>query len=154
MKIERQSKINELINKYDIETQEELAERLTQAGFKVTQATISRDIRELKLTKVAIDENKQKYMIMTNGDQQLSEKFIRVFKDAVLTIDYAQNIVVIKTIQGMAMAVAAAIDAMGNSSIIGSIAGDDTIFCLTKSEYKAVELVNKLNQIVQKSNSQ
>lgn len=148
MKIERQSKINELIQKYNIETQEELADRLKQAGFKVTQATISRDIRELKLTKVTIDEKRQKYMIMTNGEQQLSEKFIRVFKDAVLSIDYAQNIVVIKTIQGMAMAVATAIDAMGNTSIIGSIAGDDTMFCLTKSQNKAIELINKLNQLI------
>lgn len=150
MKIERQSKIIEIIQNNIVETQEDLAQRLKDADFDVTQATISRDIRELKLTKIATEDGKQKYTIMTGTDQQLAEKFIRVFSDAVISIDYAQNIVVIKTIQGMAMAVAAAVDAMGYSEIIGSIAGDDTLFCLTKSEPIAIAIIEKLNKTTKK----
>ncbi len=148
MKIERQSKIQELIQKYNIETQEDLAEKLRDAGFDVTQATVSRDIRELKLTKIALVDGKQKYSIISNNEQMFSQKFIKVFKDAVINIDYAQNIVVIKTIQGMAMAVGASIDSMSIPEIIGSIAGDDTLFCATKSEEIAIQLIDKLNQIV------
>lgn len=148
MKIERQLKINELIQEYNVETQEELSERLKAAGFDVTQATISRDIRELRLTKISTEQGKQKYIILSGNDQQLSDKFIRVFKDAVLNMDYAQNIVVLKTVQGMAMAVCATIDAMDNSEILGSIAGDDTIFCLTRTEKTAIELINKLSDVI------
>lgn len=151
MKIERQSKINEIVQSYSVETQDELAERLKDAGFDVTQATISRDIRELKLTKISIDDGRQKYAVMTGNDQQLAEKFTRVFSDAVINIDYAQNMVMIKTIQGMAMAVAASVDAMGNTEIMGSIAGDDTLFCLTKSEQIAIAIVDKLNKISKRS---
>jgi transcriptional regulator of arginine metabolism len=147
VKIERQSKIIEIIQNNIVETQEDLAQRLKDGGFDVTQATISRDIRELKLTKISTEDGKQKYAIMTGNDQQLAEKFIRVFSDAVTSIDYAQNIVVIKTLQGMAMAVAAAVDAMGNSEIIGCIAGDDTLFCLTKSEPIAISMIEKLNKM-------
>lgn len=152
MKVQRQSKIRELINNFDIETQDELAERLFQSGFKVTQATISRDIRDLKLTKIATQNGRQKYIIPSELSKQFSDKFIRIFKDAVISIDYAQNIVVIKTIQGMAMAVAATIDSMENNEILGSIAGDDTIFCLTKSEFIAVKLIDRLNQLIKQRN--
>lgn len=148
MKVERQSKIVEIIHNNVVETQEELAERLKIAGFDVTQATISRDIRELKITKIAIEDGKQKYVVMTNSTHELSEKFVRVCKDGITFIDYAQNMVVIKTIQGMAMAVAAAIDSMENSEIIGTIAGDDTIFCVTKSQELAVQLIEKINEII------
>lgn len=152
MKVQRQSKIRELINNFDIETQDELAEKLFQSGFKVTQATISRDIRDLKLTKIATQNGRQKYIIPSELSKQFSDKFIRIFKDAVISIDYAQNIVVIKTIQGMAMAVAATIDSMENNEILGSIAGDDTIFCLTKSEFIAVKLIDRLNQLIKQRN--
>jgi len=150
MKVERQSKIVEIIHNNVVETQEELAERLKMAGFDVTQATISRDIRELKITKIAIEDGKQKYVVMSNSTHELSEKFVRVCKDGITFIDYAQNMVVIKTIQGMAMAVAAAIDSMENSEIIGTIAGDDTIFCVTKSQELAVQLIEKINEIIKK----
>lgn len=152
MKVQRQSKIRELINNFDIETQDELAEKLFQSGFKVTQATISRDIRDLKLTKIATQNGRQKYIIPSELSKQFSDKFIRIFKDAVISIDYAQNIVVIKTIQGMARAVAATIDSMENNEILGSIAGDDTIFCLTKSEFIAVKLIDRLNQLIKQRN--
>ncbi len=150
MKIERQSKVIEIIQNNFVETQEELAEKLKEAGFDVTQATISRDIRELNITKMPTQENKQKYVVITNSNHQLSEKFIRVCKDGITSMDYAQNMVVIKTIQGMAMAVAAAIDSMDNSEIIGTIAGDDTIFCVAKSQEIAIQIIEKFNRMISK----
>ena len=112
MKVNRHAKIVELINKYQIETQEELAERLQQVGFRVTQATVSRDIRDLKLTKVPAENGKQKYAVLENGSGEMGEKYIRILRDGFVSMDMAQNILVIKTVSGMAMAVAAALDAM------------------------------------------
>ena len=132
MKLERHSKIVELIGKYEIETQEELAERLKQAGYKVTQATVSRDIRELKLTKVQSENGRQRYMVMQN-QTAFSDKYIRILKDGYVSMDMAQNILVIKTVSGMAMAVAAALDEIHFHEIVGCIAGDDTIMCAVRS---------------------
>ncbi len=145
MKLKRQSKIIELINKNDIETQEELARLLQEADFSVTQPTISRDIRELKITKV-MDGKKQKYALLPDETPVVSEKLIRIFRDAVTHIDCSQNIIVIKTLDGMAMAVAAVLDSMENSEILGSIAGDDTVFCVIKSEKNAVKLIERLKE--------
>ena len=108
MKLERHSKIVELIGKYEIGTQEELAEYLNQEGFNVTQATVSRDIRELKLSKVQMDNGKQRYVVLQNQDS-FSEKYIRVLRDSFMSMDMAQNILVIKTVEGMAMAAAVAL---------------------------------------------
>lgn len=148
MKVRRQSKIIELINKYNIETQEELADLLTEAGFNVTQATISRDIRELKLTKVAVDNGKQKYIVLQNQEAKLSEKYVRVLRDGFISMDMAQNLLVIKTVSGMAMAVAAAIDALHISGIIGCIAGDDTIMCAIRSTDETHVVMQKINKLV------
>lgn len=148
MKIARHSKIIELINKYDIVTQEELAEKLNDEGFNVTQATVSRDIRELKLTKMAVDNGKQKYVIIQNAEGWISEKFIRVLRDGFLSIDYAENLVVIRTVSGMAMAVAAAIDGMQWGEILGCIAGDDTIFCAIKTKEEAMIIMDKIKRMV------
>ena len=112
MKGNRHAKIIELIQKNHIETQEELAEYLNQEGFKVTQATVSRDIRDLKLTKVPDKNGKQRYAVHQNEENSMGEKYIRVLRDGFLSMDMAQNILVIKTVSGMAMAVCAAIDAM------------------------------------------
>ena len=144
MKTQRHSKIIELINQFDIETQEELTEKLKESGFDVTQATISRDIRDLKLTKVSSSNGKQKYKFFTQDDTEITEKLISVFKAGVISIDYAQNIIVIKTLNGMAMGVAASLDSMDNDEIIGTIAGDDNIFCVVKTEEKAIKIVEKL----------
>jgi len=144
MKIKRQSKIIEIINNNDIETQEELAEKLQNAGFSVTQSTISRDIRELKITKVT-NGKKQKYAVLSD-ENTISEKLIRIFRDAVTHIDSSQNIIVIKTLDGMAMAVAAVLDSMESSELLGCIAGDDTIFCVAKSEKKALSLIKQLRE--------
>ncbi len=148
MKISRQAKIIELINKYDIETQEELADRLMQDGYNVTQATVSRDIRELKLSKVAMDDGRQKYIVLQKTEQGLSEKYTRVLRDGFVSMDMAQNILVIKTISGMAMAVAAALDALQISSIVGCIAGDDTIMCAIRSKEETIAVIEKLNKII------
>lgn len=127
MKKNRHQKIKELVEQFEIETQEELADRLKKAGFSVTQATVSRDIRELKLTKVPLRDGRQKYTILVESDHYLSDKYARVLRDGFVSMDMAQNILVVKTVAGMAMAVAAAIDAMKLKEIVGSIAGDDTI---------------------------
>lgn len=148
MKIARHSKIIELINKYDIVTQEELAEKLNDEGFNVTQATVSRDIRELKLTKMAVDNGKQKYVIIQNAEGWISEKYIRVLRDGFLSIDHAENLVVIRTVSGMAMAVAAAIDGMQWGEILGCIAGDDTIFCAIKTKEEAMIIMDKIKRMV------
>lgn len=147
MKVKRQSKILELIRENDIETQEMLADLLNKAGFNVTQATVSRDIRGLKLTKATMQSGKQKYVATAKESSFVTERLNRVFRDGIVSIDYAQNIVVIKTLIGMAMAVAAALDSMENSEIMGTIAGDDTIFCVVKNESRAVKLTENLKAI-------
>ena len=132
MKTKRQRKIIELITNYDIETQEELAAKLVENGFNVTQATISRDIRELNLTKIATKGGKQKYAVQSSSDIVSNSKYMRVLNDGIITMDTAGNILVVKTVSGMAMAVAAGLDAMQIKEILGCIAGDDTIMCVVK----------------------
>lgn len=148
MKEQRQSKILSLIQKHEIETQEELAENLEQAGFKVTQATVSRDIRELKLTKVAGKNNNQKYVALANYENQISEKVIRVFKAGFVSMDIAHNILVIRTLTGMGNAVAAAIDAFNYDEIVGTLAGDDTIFCAVRNMDDMSEIINKFQEVL------
>jgi len=140
MKMKRQSKIIELVNSQVIETQEELADLLIEEGFTVTQATISRDIRDLRLTKIATKDKKQKYVVLPTESKRLNEKLIGVFRNAYISSEPAGNIVVMKTLTGMAMAVGSSIDAMNNENIVGSIAGDDTLFCATRSEEEAAQL--------------
>ena len=133
MKKTRHRKIVEIIEKKDVETQEELAGYLKEAGFAVTQATVSRDIRELKLSKVPTGGGKQKYVILKQDDSHMGDKYIRVLRDGFISMDMAQNILVIKTVSGMAMAVAAALDNVEINGLLGSIAGDDTIFLAVRS---------------------
>lgn len=149
MKIKRQTKILELIKKYEIETQDELSAYLEQEGFQVTQATVSRDIRELKLTKVALGNGKQKYVALLETNEDMSQKYARIFKDGFISMDIAQNILVIKTVSGMAMAVAAALDALQLHEIVGSIAGDDTIMCAVRSIEDAIAVIDKLRKFVE-----
>lgn len=148
MKIGRHAKIVDLIGRYDIETQEELAEYLDREGYRVTQATISRDIRELKLTKIATNDGRQKYALVQNQSSGMNEKYLRVLKDGFVSMDMAQNILIVKTVSGMAMAVAAAIDAMHWSEVAGCIAGDDTIMCAIRSTEDTVRVMDKIAQIV------
>lgn len=148
MKTSRHAKILELIRKNDIGTQDELSDRLEQEGYHVTQATVSRDIRELKLTKVALSNGKQKYVVLPETSQDMTQKYVRVFKDGFISMDMAQNILVIKTVSGMAMAVAAALDAMDCHEIVGSIAGDDTIMCAVRTVEDTITLMGKLRRLV------
>ena len=149
MKTKRQTKMLELIKKHDIETQEELSDYLQKEGYQVTQATVSRDIRELKLTKVAMSNGRQKYAALTEANEDLSEKYTRVFRDAFVSMDMAQNILVIKTVSGMAMAVAAAIAAMHLHEIVGCIAGDDTIMCAVRSVDDTIAVMSRLRKLVE-----
>ncbi len=149
MKIERHAKIVELINRYEIETQEELADRLTAAGFRVTQATVSRDIRELKLTKISVD-GRQRYAVMDAHSNALDEKYLRVLRDGFVSMDMAQNILVIRTVAGMAMAVAAAMDAMHWEQIAGCIAGDDTVMCAIRTADDTLLVMDKIRRILEK----
>lgn len=149
MKIKRQSKILELIRNNDIETQEELQAYLVKDGFAVTQATVSRDIREMKLTKISTNDGKQKYAALNDNTEDLSEKYVRVLKDGYVSMDMAQNILVIKTVSGMAGAVCASIDAMNIHEIVGSIAGDDTIMCAIRTTEDTVAIMKKLRKIVE-----
>ena len=147
MKLERHSKIVELIGKYEIETQEELAEYLTKEGFQVTQATVSRDIRELKLTKIQSESGKQRYMVL-KPQGTFSDKYIRILRDGYASMDMAQNILVIKTVSGMAMAVAAALDAIHFHEIVGCIAGDDTIMCAVRSVDDTILVMDKIRKLI------
>ena len=147
MKVDRHAKIVELIGKYEIETQEELAEYLTMAGYQVTQATVSRDIRELKLSKVQAESGKQRYVVF-QSQEGLSDKYIRILRDGFLSMDMAQNILVIKTVSGMAMAVAAALDAIHFHEIVGCIAGDDTIMCAVRSVDDTILVMDKLRKLI------
>lgn len=148
MKIARHEKIMELIGQYDIDTQEELAARLNDAGFKVTQATVSRDIRALKLTKVTGKEGRSKYAVLNDTHHAMGDKYMRVLKDALLTMDVGQNIIVVKTVSGMAMGVGAALDALKWEEILGCIAGDDTVMCVTRTSEQAQEVVDKIHSIL------
>ena len=149
MKTNRQSKIIEIIQKNEVETQDELSALLEKDGFRATQATVSRDIRELKLTKIPTAGGRQKYAMITDAPENLSKKYERVLREGFLSMDMAQNILVIKTVSGMASAVCAAIDAMKMREIVGSIAGDDTIMCAIRTVDDTYAVMKKIRRIVE-----
>lgn len=148
MKQSRHQKIAELVSVYDIETQEELAARLKEAGFPVTQATISRDIRQMKLSKVSTGDGRQKYAVLSREGALPPDKYIRVMRDGFVSVDMAQNILVMRTVSGMAMAVAAAVDAMEFPEVVGCIAGDDTIMMAVRSVEETKALMEKIKGLV------
>ncbi len=140
----------EIITEQDVETQEDLADRLREAGFHVTQATVSRDIRELRLSKVPDGHGRQKYatagkdIIADRDGISVERRYIHVLREGFASMDRAQNLVVIKTVSGMAMAVAAALDAMEFDEVLGCIAGDDTIMVASRTEEDAGALIHKI----------
>lgn len=148
MKNKRHEKILELIALNDIETQEELAGMLNAAGFDVTQATVSRDIKKLSLIKIKANGNRQKYAVNTGVPVAKNDKIVRVLQDTITGMEDAQNILVIKTVPGMAMGAAAALDSLQIPEIIGSIAGDDTIMCVTKDTKHTKEVMDKIRAII------
>lgn len=148
MKSERQQKILEIIQSEDIETQEELVERLRELGYDVTQATVSRDIKELRLTKVLTETGKYKYAVLSGPEANITEKLIKVFSESIIKYDTADNLVIIKTITGAAQGAAAAIDSLNWPEVIGTIAGDDTIFIATKGNAAAEKIVERIKAIL------
>ncbi len=149
LKKDRHNTILEIIARQEIDTQEELARQLKEAGYDVTQATVSRDIRELNLYKVSAESGRQKYAILQQEDgRHLEDKYIRVLKDGFSSMDMAQNILVVKTVSGMAMAVAAAIDAMHFQEIVGSIAGDDTIMMAVRTVEDTEKLMGRIRELL------
>lgn len=148
MKGNRRKKILDLIQTYRIDTQEELVRRLRESGYDVTQATVSRDIKILNITKVLDDTGKQRYTLLPVKEDGLRQKHIRVLQEGFLSMNASGNILVIKTISGMAMAVCAAIDGMEWEEIIGSVAGDDTILCVIQREDLMSSVMRKLKELV------
>ena len=147
MKSERQEKILEIIRENDIATQEELLDVLRLEGYEATQATISRDIRELRLTKI-VDGGIQKYAAPEQDLHDMNERYLRVLREGYVSVDGAGNILIINTVSGMAMAVAAAIDSIGIPEIAGTIAGDDTIFCAIRDVDKMEYMKNLISSMV------
>ncbi len=144
MKYKRHEEIKKIISDYNIETQDELILRLRERGYEVTQATVSRDIREMHLVKVALGANSFKYSMPAYDAQNYSSKYQYIIKETVTSIDTAQNLIIVKTLPGMANAAAAAIDGLGWNELVGCIAGDDTIFIAMKSYEKASEYAGTL----------
>lgn len=148
MKYSRHAKILELIEKYNIETQEELADRLKEVGMDVTQATISRDIKELRLIKVMNGDERYRYASVSHSEGTITNRLLTIFTESFISCDYANNIVVVKTLPGMAQASASAVDSLKWSDIVGTIAGDDTIMIVCRAEKIAEELVDKFNRMI------
>lgn len=148
MKLARQAKILELISREVVDTQEDLARRLKASGFKVTQATVSRDIREMKLTKTAGPDGKSRYAVRAEEEQGLGSKYIRALQNAFVSMDTAQNLLVIHTVQGMAMAAATALDEMQMKEVVGCIAGDNTILCATRSPEDALKVKEHIEKMM------
>ena len=148
MKLKRQEKILEIISKYSVETQEELIDRLCDSGYEVTQATVSRDIRELKLTKVSSGHGGYRYMLPPQTESRNAMKFTSTILDSVVMIDYALNTVVIKTVPSLANPVAASIDSMHSPEILGCVAGDDTVIVVTRDIDAAKEITERIKAMI------
>ena len=148
MKTKRQDEIIRLISAGDIETQEDLASALRSLGFKVTQATISRDIRELRLVKVASKNGGFKYAKPEKHEIAVSERLARILTDSMVSVDYSGNIIVVRTISGSANVAAEAIDNLGWTEILGTIAGDNTIFIVVREEADTAEISGRIKDLI------
>lgn len=146
MKRERQNAIIQIITNNNVETQEDLQALLREKGFEVTQATVSRDMRELKITKISYDGNKHRYSANPTVDSGTKASYKHVLGNCILSMDYAHNIIVIKTVAGMAMAVGAAIDHLNIDGTMGCIAGDDTIFLAIRDSNMAEDIIGEIKK--------
>jgi transcriptional regulator of arginine metabolism len=151
MKRNRHDKIIEIIAKNVVETQEQLACLLKQAGYDVTQATVSRDIRQMKLTKQVTEDGRQKYVYTTADSDVMQDKYVSVLKAGYLSMDTAQNLIVVRTVSGMAMALVTAIDALDFPQVLGCIAGDDTIMVALKTNEDAVEVMEHMQKMIKET---
>ncbi len=145
MKGNRQKKILEIINRYHIETQDDLIDRLLVEGFSVTQATVSRDIRELQLSKVLTSKGSYRYVAPKKEEMVTGMKINAALVDSILNVDYAQNLVVVRTFPGLAQAVAAGIDNLALAEVLGCVAGDDTILVATRNEMAAKSISERIH---------
>ncbi len=148
MSTDRRSKILQIISNNVIQTQEELADRLNAEGYCVTQATVSRDIKQLNLIKIPAGDGRQKYARHSGNNGVIDEKYVNVLRTGFKSMDMAQNILVIKTISGMAMAVGAAIDALDFPQIVGCIAGDDTVMCAVRTAEDTNKVMNEIEKLL------
>ena len=144
MKSDRHAKILNIIREHPIETQDELLELLGRQGFNVTQATVSRDIKELRLVKTLGGDGKYRYSVSDSSTEDIRTNFAQIFSSSVKSVDCAQNLVVVKTLSGMANAVCADLDSTAKDSVVGTIAGDDTIFIACRTDEKARGLTEEL----------
>jgi arginine repressor len=148
MKVTRHAKILEIINSKDVETQEELADELRKSGMNITQATVSRDIKELKLIKVLSESGKYKYATIMHTENFLSNKLVNIFSQTVIGVENVDKFVILKTISGSASAAAEAIDSLNFDGIAGTIAGDNTIFVLARDSEKAQTITRKMKKMI------
>lgn len=148
MRYSRQNKILELISKHEVETQDKLCQLLKNSGYDVTQATVSRDIKELQLVKTLTADGRYKYAVSAAVDGPANDRFIKIFKETILSVKSAGNIVLIKTLAGCANAAGEAIDSLGIPHTIGSVAGDNTILLVAESEECVPEILEKFNDII------
>ena len=150
MKNIRHNLILEIIESKDIETQEELAEELMERGVKVTQATVSRDIKELRLLKVLSGTGHYKYATVEYAERGMNERFARILSESIISVDSANNIIVIKTIPGTANAAGEAIDSMKWNEVLGTIAGDNTLMIVVRSNEVVEEILNRFSEMVKR----
>ena len=148
-KSQRHEKILELISTRNVSTQTDLTNLLTEAGFDVTQATTSRDLQELRIMKVLLNDGTYKYTAARENETNVNEKLKKVLNECLLNADYAVNIVVLKTMTGAAQAVAYALESFVKEDVVGSIAGDDTVMIVARSEKGAKQLTVKLKKYIQ-----
>jgi transcriptional regulator of arginine metabolism len=148
MRYSRQNKIRELIERYDIDTQDALAELLKKNGFEVTQATISRDIRELKLVKSLMANGRYKYAVADSSDHAPSDRFVKIFRETIQTVAYSGNIIVVKTLPGCANAACEAIDSLDFEHALGTVAGDNTVFLVADDASNAPVLSQRFKSLL------
>ena len=148
MRYSRQSKILELIEKYEVETQDKLASLLKEYGYDVTQATISRDIKEMHLIKTLSSSGKYKYAVATNVESPVSDRFVNIFRETIKSVDSSGNLVVVKTLSGCANAAGEAIDSLGFPHVIGSVAGDNTLMIIIDDPENTPEFLKEFNEML------
>lgn len=151
MRYSRQNKILEIINSNEIETQDQLQNALMLAGYKVTQATISRDIKELQLVKTVSKNGKSRYISAKFDSAPITDRFIKIFRETTLSCNSAGNLIVIKTLSGCGNAAAEAIDNLGLEHIVGSVSGDNTMLLVVDAEENVPEILNTLNKMIDKA---
>ncbi|MBQ3494852.1 MAG: arginine repressor [Clostridia bacterium] len=144
----RQSKILELISTKEIETQDELVSYLKAANFDITQATISRDIKELGLIKILGSEGRYKYALVESGEQAVSNKSIAIFRESVISVNYAQNLCILKTAKAMASGICSLVDKLNLSNVLGAVSGDDTVMIILPTNSDAEKCAKSLEEII------